>query len=761
MKLQLTLVAILISFFSIAQKGESDEYKKMKQELDQRVFETKEAIFSNNKLPDEFKNESAVVLAQKKILETNSKRKGNPFLVKGAKTDFKFTDIFHQKIFINDKSSLDEFSDLTFSKLDRKTKTFTGKYKSFSFVGIHIIKPTGTIKNIDVDESAVTVKENADSKKNKIAIPGLEIGDVIDYYIAKYFEINPYYDQMPSKDLLFVLADDYPIINYSISLDFDKRFAVQYQCINNAPQFKISADSSGEGTLMQLVASNLPKLKNTLWFSLPRQIPIIRINYNNDIIERKDMMPVQLGRVEKAVNYSDNIESKLGDLVAQIQESQTNPRYADYSKGFAAQRNAVKDAFKAIKKKNPQINQPDSIVDYVYRYYYWLDFFGGFNLSTDYENVYITRNLYRQILAALKFAYTLDEEFDIHSDIIFTGGRESVKREDLFDEATDLNVLVRTHGTQVSYFYFGDNLYHANEILASVENEKAKTVAFEFKRRSINFKDGIVITLPGTTYKDNAESEKLVVEVDKANMQLLNVYRKQNSKGFARRSNQSALLNFEDLALASGAAIEITDDLITQNDNRGKKNRKDDDEFKSLITKARDSKKEKFENEIKSSFDLKPKELKNYKVLKMGINNQQPDFEFEENFVWDGLVKKAGNNYIIEAGKLFGSQLEIKENQRNRKLDIYMPYPRSYQYHIDLIVPEGYTAEGLDNFNKKIENECGGFISSAKLNGNKVEFDILKYYINSFEPVKNWEKLTAFVDAAFALGKEKILLKKK
>jgi hypothetical protein len=41
-----------------------------------------------------------------------------------------------------------------------------------------------------------------------------------------------------------------------------------------------------------------------------------------------------------------------------------------------------------------------------------------------------------------------------------------------------------------------------------------------------------------------------------------------------------------------------------------------------------------------------------------------------------------------------------------------MDYPRSYNHEFTFIIPDGYTAEGLENFNTKVENVTGGFVSS-------------------------------------------------
>jgi hypothetical protein len=76
-------------------------------------------------------------------------------------------------------------------------------------------------------------------------------------------------------------------------------------------------------------------------------------------------------------------------------------------------------------------------------------------------------------------------------------------------------------------------------------------------------------------------------------------------------------------------------------------------------------------------------------------------------------------------------------------------------------IPEGFTAEGVANLNSKVENDCGSFISEATVDGNTVKIKLQKVYKNTYEPVGNWEKLLAIIDAANEWSNTKLLLKKK
>ena len=125
------------------------------------------------------------------------------------------------------------------------------------------------------------------------------------------------------------------------------------------------------------------------------------------------------------------------------------------------------------------------------------------------------------------------------------------------------------------------------------------------------------------------------------------------------------------------------------------------------------------------------------------------------------MVKKAGNNFIIEIGKIQGQPYVVKPEQRKRDIDIYMPFARSIEYHMELEIPDGYTAEGVSALNKKVENETGYFTAEAITSGRTITIKIKKHYLHNYEPANNWEKILAFMDASNDWVNAKILFKKK
>ena len=44
----------------------------------------------------------------------------------------------------------------------------------------------------------------------------------------------------------------------------------------------------------------------------------------------------------------------------------------------------------------------------------------------------------------------------------------------------------------------------------------------------------------------------------------------------------------------------------------------------------------------------------------MGIRRDSSNFVYHVDYVMDGMVKRAGNNYLLSVGKLIGSSLKLE-----------------------------------------------------------------------------------------------------
>jgi hypothetical protein len=258
----------------------------------------------------------------------------------------------------------------------------------------------------------------------------------------------------------------------------------------------------------------------------------------------------------------------------------------------------------------------------------------------------------------------------------------------------------------------------------------------------------------------NTVNQQLSVTLDGKDPQLLNINRDITATGLCRYAYQPALLLYQDMEKEERHKLKlpstIEEDLRKNNSQR----RNIADEYEAAFRKARTGRKEIVKAAIEDEYSISPQALASYKILNQGLGEERPDFHMQESFSLKGLVRKAGNNYILDIGRLIGNHIELNADGHHRTHDIYLPYARNFQYKLSLAVPAGYTVAGLENLKKQVSNETGCFISSAEMKGNTVVVTVKKAYAHHYEPVANWDKMTAFLDAASDFTRQKILLKK-
>jgi hypothetical protein len=272
-----------------------------------------------------------------------------------------------------------------------------------------------------------------------------------------------------------------------------------------------------------------------------------------------------------------------------------------------------------------------------------------------------------------------------------------------------------------------------------------------------NIADGPKVPVSSAAKNAHIENLKLSLTADKNN---LAVKRSTTLKGYYKADEQKNLILYEDFYEAERKAFNEEKSLLEQLED-GKKSKKYVDEVRSAFAEARKKQKDAFVKEAKEWLEQEVTEIKDYKVNNLGVRHTAPDFVYSSSFNLGGLVKKAGNNIIVEIGKIQGQPLVIKQEQRKRDIDVYMPFARSIEYNLELEIPDGYTAEGIAALNKKVENESGFFTVEANATDKLVTVKIKKHYLHNFEPAKNWDKVIAFTDASNEWVNAKLLLKKK
>jgi len=170
--------------------------------------------------------------------------------------------------------------------------------------------------------------------------------------------------------------------------------------------------------------------------------------------------------------------------------------------------------------------------------------------------------------------------------------------------------------------------------------------------------------------------------------------------------------------------------------------------------------KEIFEKNLKEELDVDNYE--SFELMQDGRYGDTAMLQFREKFTLKKLVSKAGRNYIFDVGKLIGDQIKLEQSElARRQVDIWLPHARTIENNISINIPPGYSVDGLQELNGAVENESGAFVSSAKVENDKLLINTKKVYKKNFDKKELWPNYIAFLEPAYKFSQSKIVLKKK
>lgn len=686
---------------------------------------------SNNNvtIPDEWKDESAVFLT-----------KDIKYIYNRPKNSIEYTKIIHERVQLLDQAAVTEFSEFKYQKdesyfsygLSRVTHTFT--------IGVKIIKPDGTTIEVDTDE--VIEGDN----ERKLAIPNLEKGDIIDYFFHTNVILgeNDLYQYKPVEN---VIGDTYPILDYKFTLETEKDFFINFNTYNGAPKLEKIADPNAKKRnkkrLYTFALTNVAKNDFPRWFYPLVELPSYKFQVNF----------ARTGKYEKKA-YAF-IPKEADSIKTAVVKSEIFEFYEDKFRPYGN----LGGVERFLKEKNFSTNEEKvKAVFYYIRHAYFTNYIEAFIVSDAkimYPFDYYGKNpiFFQKEEEFIRFFAAFLKDNKIDYEILIGTKRFNGNIKDLLLES-NVNFLLKINTEKPIYIEYFNHFANVNLISPQLESTEAYALKVANRKK---IEDIQTITLPTSTYQDNNTTEKLTLNLN-SDFSAINVKRHSIYKGHNKVAEQRDRLNFYDYVYEDYDKYE-TKSLLDKVKKK-KLKEKYQKEFDALISKLKDKQKESFQKQTSREYDL---ELSDYdfSIEKNGRFGKSDTFEFKESFsLANNLIKKAGKNYIIQIGKLIGTQVDLDEKQKQRTNNVYMNHPRSFINEITLTIPEGYTVAGLDKLNTKVDNTTGAFISTATVDGSTLTIKTEKCYKNYYEPNSNWTQMVDFLEAAYQFTQEKILLKK-
>jgi hypothetical protein len=731
MKRILVVACCLLAVSSFAQKDVA-KYKERAEEVRKEIWDNAGPAFKVKEISANLNEESAVIIARYfEIINSSKFRLKFSLFGFGGARRISYRTTIHERVKIGDKAALEEFSSIEYKKKLDKTASyaFAKIYdKMESYIGAKIVKPDGKEIMVNTDEEVLTKNKSKD-KEGKLAISDLQVGDILDYFIRiEEMQETGAETQGPYS---FVMGGEYPLMHSQIRLQLDDRCKVKYITANGAPSFRETTTDDGD-ILLELAQKNLPKFESKMWTSGWRQLPYLILTYT---LSGKE------GEVKKGF-LSDDIVTNLKNNILPYMGTSVSFAPLNYTYEYFGGKKKIKDF--------PQ----DTVVKVLYDAWKFSTFcsFPTDNINITNDMNYTTAN---SLYGAISMSYML-RALEIDHDIVLTCSRFSQSMKNVMT-LTDFDGLIRLNNGK-QWMAFDDIVTQFNEIPQRFQGEDAITLHPEVEKKSVSYYDSKT-KVPVSKELDNVINENIQVSLSSSNMQQLKLDRTVSMTGAMRHGEQKRLLLMEDMD--AELAQSINQKKLTDRLAESKKSQKIVVEFTAAFDKEKKELKTYFKDEAKEQFEEEPKELADFEVKAKALLRKEPMFQYRSTFSLDNFVKKAGSNYIIDAGKLIGKYSKIEDKERKRTIDIYMSCARTFTYDLAITIPEGYNVKGVEGLNKSIANESGIFKVEATSDSKMVTIKIKRSFSKNFESAANWPKLVELLDAVYEFNNKKILLEKK
>lgn len=690
---------------------EKADYLKLAQKVRQEVWSSTPADFQKRTVPDRYKNASAVILSYYRELSTDYYRKATADLVLNLRLTRQIdcTDMERMLIQINDKKALKDYSEFTFKTKSRKW-TWGYHHKTQTVLGIRVIKKNGNVQEVSLDDY-VDVKEGKNDKdlSQKIAVPGLEVGDCIDVFSLDQIDtqeqqLDPFY---------FVLRQDEPVLYTKVHCVLDQSLATVYRTMNGAPDFTQTTDKD-KNAVLDMVMDKPVDAESSIWYNSLEQSPFIEMYITPT---KAKVAVVEKAMRQKGVRGNPDVTPILQDDWKLLKSYVSKGGYSP-----AGLPSTYKSVFKSAKKEGMSAEEK---ADRIY--------------SFEYVSSGASQRAFNTVANYLR---KLGVEIEMGITTPFG--------------ALPVDKLINYNSTSWFFRLKGTDVYYFPGTYPKVASE----IPYIYQGRKAYMQDSEEqITIPVSQAEDNKSVNDMVVKLDGTK---LDISRKVTYSGEQKMYGQS--LVSPDNTLFGSSQLEAYWRYLKYDDKDPYScyTKKESAELKGAFNEFRKNAIDPFKAEISSYHDGDPVQVGGYGVDCVGIRRDSSNFVYHVDYVMDGMVKRAGNNYLLSVGKLIGSSLKLEGKDRERIDDVWRKMAFVDEWNIEIPLPQGYkvSAEALKKIETSVANECGEFTVKATAGNESVKVYVRKCFAHRVEPVSNWSKLLALVDACSAFADKQMVIAK-
>ena len=705
------LCIFLFSAHQLCAAGNQDEKDQ--------VFNSDIPEFSSVQEQDKWRNESAVVLAQYTYFSFELE------MFEGQKKT-----VVHERnrkrVKLNDQLAVESFSQFYFNS-------------SSNDKHLRIVKKNGQIVDVDMTQligvDAVKVKSARKSKienkytYQKIAIPNLEVGDIIDsYYHTKTFLGANIILLNPIKT---AFREEYPVAYQKININFlDPHYYLLYRNYNEAPALKLLPGYVDANRCYELVMRNQEKYNEEAFSNADKDIPFMTFQILRTTFGFKDAYGDHFFSPDRGtVSAHANEEVIKKVLCKEILRVHRN--YKESVKLYYPY------IMSRMRLQHKAITDPKEYMEKAY--YIFRSLVGGKSLSD-----YLFYAVWKKIAKSKKWTFDL-----------------GVALPDNFDDITqivalsDLEFFPIVNGVKIFNFNFNDEFGYKPMHLVN-----GRLYRFSFTKIDL---PTYLIELPKDKHSPfnnvSYHGEKIDFNLEQLK---LNVIDTMLMSGFYKSRYSNWVFKDVNLRVEDSKQTGVPyNNLITPAPQRSGANLKRQQERDRIEREHLEKKRQEKLSLIKdlcASEGIKTEKVDSFELLQHGRFRHAPQMKFVSYYSLTELLSKMGNNYVVKVGALFNPPLKFSDIQ-NRNTDIHYAYNGVENYCIKMVIPDGYKISGHDKLNIKLDHELLSFESIVNESNGVLTINVEVVFKSAYIPVEQAEEVRKFLDQISVFYDGKVLLK--
>ncbi len=723
-------VAFIFSMQSIAisqtaNESESADEDKTAAELKNYFWNQSDSSFRVSEIPEKWKNESAVVIARRIEYSVKKKNFSNKLLENYY---------FHIRVKLLDNNAIEEYSEFSFRNKSRKYRGAFSFETINYYAGVKVEKPNGEIVEVSMDDAVE--KEISQRRQsfsyNKLAIPNLQIGDIVDIYhcTERKFPISGFHEFAP---VYYELSGEYPILSQTIRFDILRNCYLNAKPVNGAPELQyVNINAEEDIYSFELADTNRDKLIPEEWSNANMEVPALKFqayyagNMHASLTPGYQSFFGPLTKLKSEININ-----ALGDLSVSMRNNVVSP-HSPY-------RPLYQNTLRYIKKlsKQSELTTEEMAKE---AYYFIRELWYQQYFHTVPQILNFNYHQLDMLTAAVSISAVLTK-FKREHEVIYIIPKDYTDEKDLLFLG-ELNVGIKTPSPAKPLIItsIGPNT-NAQQIPTNYRGAKAYSNTLTKNRAG----DLNTMTLPEDEASNNTCHIESVASFSAA-FDSLHVKSKISLLGAERYGWDTVLFVshiIEDDFNKQKYGEFIKDKNITRTHATVKKAR----ELETLRAEQDHRRLALIKDKIKESFSAEDAALNDFKVTNFGRWEVEPRLVFELDYTLPVNAPAIENSIIFSVKNLTTHVGKLLEPERT--FDIYLPWKKEVTHMVTLTGFNAEQSSGLEQFNKSFDAEDLSFSSSFETENNTLKIYSKESVGETNFKKEDWNRLVDFQKAIY------------